>query len=67
MLAAVYLAGVTAVGWIGRAVIRQSGTVAVTLSTLLVAASPAAADAHPGSGRARATPRGSGAAPGGER
>jgi hypothetical protein len=39
MLAAVYLAGVTTLGWIGRAVTGQSGTVAVTLSTLLVAAS----------------------------
>jgi hypothetical protein len=39
MLAAVYLAGVTALGWIGREVTGQSGTLAVTLSTLLVAAS----------------------------
>ncbi len=38
-LAAVYLAGVTALGWIGREVTGQSGALAVTLSTLLVAAS----------------------------
>ena len=39
VLAAVYLAGVTALGWVGRELTGQSGTVAVTLSTLLVAAS----------------------------
>jgi hypothetical protein len=38
-LAAVYLAGVTALGWIGREATGQSGALAVTLSTLLVAAS----------------------------
>ncbi len=39
MLAAVYPAGVTALGWIGREVTGRSGALAVTLSTLLVAAS----------------------------
>ena len=39
MLAAVYLAGVTTLGWAGREVTGQSGPLAVTLSTLLVAAS----------------------------
>jgi hypothetical protein len=38
-LAAVYLVGVTALGSIGRAATGQSGTLAVTVSTLLVAAS----------------------------
>jgi hypothetical protein len=38
-LAALYLAGVTALGWAGRSLTGQSGTVAVTLSTLLVAIS----------------------------
>lgn len=38
-LAALYLAGVTALGWVGRDLTGQSGAVAVTLSTLLVAAS----------------------------
>jgi hypothetical protein len=39
VLAAVYLTGVTALGWIGREATGASGTLAVTLSTLLVAAS----------------------------
>ncbi len=39
MLAVVYVAAVSALGWIGREVPRQSGPVAVTLSTLLVAVS----------------------------
>jgi hypothetical protein len=39
VLAAVYLAGVTALGWIGREATGANGTLAVTLSTLLVAAS----------------------------
>jgi hypothetical protein len=39
VLAGVYLAGVTLLGWAGRQVTGQSGALAVTLSTLLVAAS----------------------------
>jgi hypothetical protein len=39
VLAVVYVAAVSALGWIGRAVTGQSGPVAVTLSTLLVAVS----------------------------
>jgi hypothetical protein len=39
VLAVVYVAAVSALGWIGREVTGQSGPVAVTLSTLLVAVS----------------------------
>ena len=39
MLVALYLAGVTALGWIGRELTGESGTLAVTVSTLLVAVS----------------------------
>jgi hypothetical protein len=38
-LALMYAAAITALGWIGRTVTGQSGTTAVTLSTLLVAVS----------------------------
>ena len=38
MLAALYLGGIAALGWIARAATGQSGAVAVTLSTLAVAA-----------------------------
>lgn len=38
MLATLYLGGIAALGWIGRTVTGQSGAVAVTLSTLVVAA-----------------------------
>ncbi len=38
-LAAIYLGGITAIGWTARSATGQSGTVAVTLSTLLVALS----------------------------
>jgi hypothetical protein len=39
VLALVYVAAVSGLGWIGRTVTGQSGAVAVTVSTLLVAAS----------------------------
>jgi hypothetical protein len=38
-LAVLYLAAITTLGWLGRQVTGQSGTLAVTLSTLLVAVS----------------------------
>jgi len=38
VLAAVYLGGVSLLGWLSRSVIGQSGALAVTLSTLVVAA-----------------------------
>ncbi len=38
-LAAVYLLAITTLGWLGRQLTGQSGTLAVTLSTLLVAVS----------------------------
>jgi hypothetical protein len=39
MLVVVYLASVSALGWVGRELTGQSGALAVTLSTLLVAVS----------------------------
>jgi hypothetical protein len=39
MLAVVYLGSVSALGWVGRQLTGQSGALAVTLSTLLVAVS----------------------------